>query len=293
MDERSYEQTTEAESERLRRASDDVLMRMGRNLLVYQRIERNLKQLAANRRPLTLGPRIRPDDVRSQIDANRAKTERHTLGQLLPLAFMDADNSEASDSEDLGPIRMTISSRTTFDDDRQFFEWRKGWQEALVATRNRLAHAFLDNVDIETIEGCERAGSELDAAYDTALRLLHWLRSCLDGQTEAMLLGLEHVRSEEFWSSLHLPLSLSALVVALGTTTERLARPDGWCVFDRAAQAVRAEQGDLIAEVLGLGNFRTLQHAAEATDAFAWREEPTRNGTRWLFRWQSTESHLG
>ena len=289
MEERIREESAEAEAEsdRLRRASDDVLMRIGRNLLVYQRIETNLKQLAAARQPLTLEPKMKRDPL-EQIAGHRARIERDTLGRALPKAFIDTGKPDTED-DNAAPLRVILSSRITFDDTPEFREWLKEWQTAVVDARNQLAHGFLDTFDIDNIAGCEQACRKLDDAEEIALRFLHWLRSCIERQAETWVIANDFLRSDAFLTELSSRRTLDALASALGTAAQRLGRPDGWCVYDQADQAIRATEGDLVAEVLDCGHFRTLQEAARTTGAFAWHEEKTSKGRRWLFRWQPSE----
>ena len=275
-------------SEKVRLASDEVLRLIGRNLLVYQRIEMNLKWLEGNGRPIIISRTTTEDLLAEQARANHDDVRRSTLGTTLKRVFGFGGPRAGPDldahAED---FMMTFSSGLEVEDTPEARKWLDEWQDALVGARNRLAHSFFDAFDLETVESCAAACRQLDEEHDTALRFLHFTRSAIATRLQGTMAMKEFLESDDFARDLERIFGLESFARALEREAERLRRADGWCLFATAVRALRASQPDTVAELLSPRKYRTILAAAEATQAFQWLEEPTSKGSRLLFRWRT------
>ncbi len=272
-------------SEKVRLASDEVLRLIGRNLLIYQRIEMNLKRLVANGRPISISRTTTEDQLAEQARANYDDVKRNTLGTGLKRVFgfggLRAGPDLDAHAQD---FMMTFSSILEVEDSPEARKWLDGWQDALVGARNRLAHGFLDAFDLETVESCTAACRQLDEEQDTALRFLHFTRSAIATRLQGAIAMKEFFESDDFTRNLERIFALESFARALEREAEHLRRADGWCLFATAVRAVRGSQPDTVAGLVSSGEYRTLLAAAEAAQAFQWRKEPTAQGSRLLFR---------
>lgn len=272
-------------SEKVRLASDEVLRLIGRNLLVYQRIEMNLKWLEGNARPITISRTTTENLLAEQVRANHDDVKRNTLGTVLKRVFGFVGPRAGTDldahAED---FMVTFSSGLDVQDTPEARKWLGGWQDGLVGARNRLAHGFLNAFDLETVESCEAACRQLDEEHDTALQFLHFTRSVIATRLQGAIAMKDFFESDDFARDLERIFALESFARALEREAESLRRADGWCLFATAVRAVRASQPDTVAGLVSSGEYRTLLAAAEAAQAFQWRKEPTSKGSRLLFR---------
>lgn len=274
-------------SEDLRLASDDTLLRIGRNLLIYQRIETNLKWLEANGRPIVIGKNTTEASLAGQVQANHHDVKRNTLGQAFARAFRIGEAQAQADESAHEEVRLIFSSAIELEDSAHSREWLDQWHATLVGARNRLAHGFFDAFNLETAESCTATCAQLDEEHDTALSFLHFTRSAVAARLQGTSMMGELLGSDAFSQHLAHMMALESFAHFLEQEARRLRRADGWCLFATAVRTVRASQPDTIAQLLSPGNYKTIRSAAEATQAFQWREEPTLKGSRLLFRWRT------
>jgi hypothetical protein len=185
-------------SNRLQRASDDVLARIGRNLLTYQRIEKNLKHLDGSGRPITIDTATTAESLIEQIRMNHSAVERHTLGNVVRRMVRIGDSPGNRGTDWQLENRVILSSETIFEDTPENHAWVSGFHSTVVDARNRLAHDFLDSVDLETIEGCEEACRRLDLEYEVARSFLHFTRSAASDRKQAFQSMLAFLQSDDF-----------------------------------------------------------------------------------------------
>lgn len=268
----------------LQLASDEVLRLIGRNLLLYQRIEKNLKRLDGSGRPITIDAATNDESLIEQVRTNHAVVERYTLGTVVRrlIKIGDSPNDQRTD----GQLEncLTLSTGIAFEDTPETHAWANDFR-TMIEARNRLAHGFLDHFNLETLEGCEEARRQLDREYEAARSYLHFTRSAREYRIQAFQTFTAFLQSDDFAEAYAQMSVLIEFTDALAAEVTRLARPDGWCAFARAVQALRASQPELITTLQSVEGSGSLRAAAEATRAFEWREEPAKRGVRLLLRW--------
>lgn len=265
-------------SERLRQASDEVLLRLGRNLLLFQRIEGNLKRLLPNRSISGSISRF-IDTWREHVD----RAQRKTLGVLSGEYARGEAAADRTANTSLDEPHLSIDFRLDRSNE-DLTSIRIGLQ-SLVESRNALVHLFLERHDLRTLEECERAQRWLDEQHTQALELLHALRFECYALGQGMKHFSELVQSPEFQTEFERAwLQASPLIHAFGHAFKRLERDDGWSVFQTAASQVRSELPDEIAHLKTRYGHRSLKAFILASQLFETKEEPTRAGSRLLFR---------
>lgn len=269
-------------STRIQLASDAALASIGRNLLVYQRIEMNLKQIEINSRPISIDATTTVEQLHEQKRRTRSEVGKYTLGQVLrtALRFEGDPGNPAFDAASGDSSMLTLSFPVVLNDTQATRDWFEN-VKTVIDARNRQAHNFLDDFNLETLEDCEKARLHLDDAYEKAVSFFHFTRSVLTQRQQLWTTGFLADLPEQ----LDQGLTCAFFAGALQEASTRLCRADGWCLFATAAHAVRKSDPDLVAEWLSCGKHKTIRSAAEATQAFRWIEEPTKKGSRLLFRW--------
>lgn len=266
-------------AERLLIASDAVLLRLGRNLLIFQRIEGNLKALLASR---SVSAPI--SELTKNWQAQAERTARRSLGMLTG-DYVDAeDPSDAADTAASPTPHLSIHHAIHWGSSE--FIWTPDQLKALVESRNALAHLFLEQHELDSLEGCERALDWLDEQYSQAIRLLKRLRLECETVGQGWTQFAEMVQSPEFPVEFERAwLRGSLLIHAFANAFIRLKRGDDWAVFSTAAQHVRAELPEEIAEIKPRYGHRSLKALILASAVFETREEETaRGGKRLLYR---------
>ena len=260
---------------------DEVLRRIGRNLLLFQQIEHLLKHLMSNARfegTIASAP--------ANLEEHRAKFHKQTLGQLAGQFTDDvlADAGERDAPENLS--EPWFSFRFTIQTDSAFVEQHTTEMKAVVDARNDLIHHLLPRWSPTSEESTQSALTYLDDQRARVLpvrdRLLGFAKSLQD----AAKAHAEFIASPEGDRQFELQwLRQSRLVLLMGELTSRSNRSDGWTVLATAGQIVWREEPDELKCMAERYGHRTLKKLLQATELFDIDEEPTaRGGTRTIYR---------
>ncbi|MCZ8167273.1 MAG: OST-HTH/LOTUS domain-containing protein [Betaproteobacteria bacterium] len=260
---------------------DDVLRRIGRNLLLFQHIEHLLKQLMTSAR---LEGTVR--SMQTNLEARRAKIHKQTLGQLagqfVDDVLADAGEREAPESVD----QAWFSFGFTIHTDSAFVEQHAAEMKAVVDARNDLIHHFLPRWS-PAFEDSTRAALEyLDQQRAQALPMRDRLQGFVNSLQEAAKAHAEFISSPEGARQFELHwLRHSRLVLLLGEIALRTPRADGWTVLASAGHILRQREPRELENMLELYGHRTLKKLLQATELFDIEEEPTPGGgTRTVYR---------
>lgn len=160
----------------LREAQATVLREVGRNLLLYQYLERQLKDLL-------LAAEFTADmsKLRDALIERREMFQRHTMGRLsqslLDTVFRGEPPQPAlEEAESTAITEPQISFSFTIDSDAGYLAERQQVLATIVAQRNDLAHSFFLSNDLSTIERCDEALARLREQHRYALREWDQLR---------------------------------------------------------------------------------------------------------------------
>jgi hypothetical protein len=269
----------------LENVRNEVLRKIGRNMLLYQQVEHILKFLVASGRIEGNASDLKANHKR-RVDTISKQTLGTTIGQYLE------DNHTVngqinSDSVDLKEAYFSFTFK--LDIDAVYYEKRKGALATLVAERNELIHHLLPRLFPESIERWLETEKILDAQREKLLPEINHLKSMVDALQEARKELVDYLDSDEYKRENELAmLRQSRLVLMLGEIASKAARPDGWMLLSHADQLVREHAPEEIGALKERYGNRSLQELIRATDIFDMAEEPTkRGGVRLLYRLNS------
>lgn len=260
---------------------DEVLRRIGRNLLLFQQIEHILKHLMSSARfegTIAL--------AQANHEERRAKIHKQTLGQLVGQFADDvlADAGERDAPENLS--EAYVSFRFTIQTDSAFVEQHKAEMKAVVDARNDLIHHFLPRWAPASEQSTREALTYLDDQRARAVPMRDRLQGFAKALQDAAAAHADFIASPEGIRQFELQwLRHSRLVLLLGELVTRTNRVDGWMSLATAGQIVGREEPDELMHMTERYGRRTLKKLLEAAEVFDIKEKPTsRGGTRTIYR---------
>lgn len=260
---------------------DEVLRRIGRNLLLFQHIEHLLKHLMSNSRlEGTLS------SAKAFQEERRLRIHRQTLGQLAGQFNDDilADAGERASPE--GISEAWFSFRFNIEADSAFVEQHGAEMKAIVDARNDLIHHFLPRWSPASEDSTREALAYLDAQRARALPMRDQLQSFLKTFQEAAKAHADFMASPEANRQLELMfLRHSRLVLLLGELATKTTRKDGWLDLSTAANVIKELEPEATERMFERYGHRTLKKLLLATELFDVEDEPTpKGGTRTIYR---------
>jgi hypothetical protein len=272
--------TGKAETERTPDV-DEVLRRIGRNLLLFQQIEHLLKHLMSNARfegTIASAP--------ANLKERRAKFQKQTLGQLVGQFTDDvlADAGERDAPESLSEAWFSFGF--TIQTDSAFVEQHTAEMKAVVDARNDLIHHFLPRWSPASEESTQSALTYLDDQRARALPVRDRLQDFAKSLQDAAKAHAEFIASPEGDRQFELQwLRHSRLVLLMGELASRSNRSDGWTVLATAGHIVSRQEPDELKHIAERYGHRTLKKLLQATELFDIDEEPIAGGgTRTIYR---------
>lgn len=261
---------------------NEVLRRVGRNLLLFQQIELLMKFLVANAN-IEVGPAGHTAEQLSRVKAIKKKS----LGQVCSQYFKEifAPSVEDTQSENLTEIRVRSSFRMTSADLDQLSRDQVKF-EAMTEERNDLVHHFLERCQLTDRESLDAALPYLDSQRERALALQQDLKRIHDTMLEGRQALAAYLRSPEADAAFNLMhVQSSKIVTLLAQATQKLARPDGWTLLSSAGNFIAAEDPEQLPSIKRRFGHQGLRDLVAAADLFELREEATAGGGgRLLFR---------
>lgn len=261
---------------------DEVLRRVGRNLLLFQEIELLLKALLSS---------TGIAGYASEIPTKAAQRAREVAGKTLgPLAQQYHDEVLArGDRESHGPDELRepwFSYGFAFEADDEVIEREKAVLDALVVERNDLAHTFLTRWKATSAASTEEALGYLDAQRERATPVRDHLKSALEALKEGRQQAAEHLMSSEGGRQFELAwLQQSRIVQLFVRIAETASRPDGWTVLARAGQLVHEMATDEVSDAKDRYGQGSLKRLLVASELFEVLEEPDGSGnSRTVYR---------
>jgi hypothetical protein len=267
-----------------RALSDEVLRKIGRNVLLFQQIEGLLKYLVTNHRVDTnYCEGTTSADLVARQQKRAAKVQKQMMGTLVG-HYTDSILSDAGEpvleAEDTTHIR--IITTFTIAGDSDFYESRRADMKLMVDERNDLIHHFLPRWQLDSLGHLEMAVAYLDKQREKILPMLDHLQAVTRSVQEAFtVLASDEVQCqfELLW------LQGSPLVELLREVSVQKARPDGWAYLSHAGQIARIEESDAVKHLKERYGHSTLKGLLIASELFDVKDEPLSNGGfRTLYR---------
>lgn len=251
--------------------SDEVLRKIGRNVVLFQKIEALLKHLVTIHRVDGTQANLA---VRQQKRA--AKVQKQMMGTLVG-HYTGSILSDAGEpaQEPHGITEMWMSTTFTISGDRDFYESTRTDMKLMVDERNDLIHHFLPRWRPDSIEHLEEAATYLDKQREKMLPILDHLQ----GVTKSIQEAVSLMASDEMQNQLELLwLQGSPLVELLRDVAVQKARSDGWASLKQATQIARLQDSDAVTHLKERYGYSTLKEVLIGSELFDLKEEPLSNG---------------
>jgi hypothetical protein len=142
----------------LEKAKNEVLRKIGQNMLLFQQVEYLLKYVVANGNFSGSISQLRAQKER-QIELTKKQTLGALVGQYLESTHSACEEAK-EDPVDLGEVHISFSFR--LDVDTVYYETKKEELASLVDGRNELIHHLLPRLNPELIESWLETEEYLD-----------------------------------------------------------------------------------------------------------------------------------
>jgi hypothetical protein len=262
--------------------TDEVLRRVGRNLLLFQQIELLLKDLLSK-----TGIAGHISEIPRKIAQRAEDVGGKTMGQLAKQyveEILGESSATASTPEEIHEVYVSYEFKIEADQATRDLD--KAVLDALVEERNHLAHTLLKQWNPASAASTEEALAYLEAQRERAIPVRDRLKSMNETLHQGLKEHGDYMMSEEGGRQFELAwLQQSHLVQLLAQIAQAAARPDGWTVLARAGQLARELAADDMKQLgtrFGQSSLKRLLLAAEIFEVY---EEPTESAhTRTLYR---------
>jgi hypothetical protein len=253
---------------------DEVLRRLGRNLLLFQQIEHFLKWLLANHKGGGTAETYQANQ-QEQTDCINKKMLGLLVEKYGNELLQDA-GAEVSE-EDRPAGWFSFSFRVS--GDTEFVESMRQNLKLMTDERNELVHHFLPRWQPESPEKIAETLAYLDAQREKVLPMFEHLKSTATHMQETRRLHLNFMASPEFEKQSELLwLQASPLVDLLREVTSQYHREDGWTYLGHAGNLAAKEMPEELGSLKKNYGFRTLKKLLVGCEIFDVFDEPLPNG---------------
>lgn len=262
---------------------DEVLRKVGRNLVIYQQIELMLKALA-NWAPIS-GTLF---DVTAEQEKRRSQLSKMGMGQAMEYALRALGSSPtkppAQATADTAEVWMAISVELSGGE--TLAATIQPGIDAMRVQRNRLVHHLLEDWEMLSPTSCSVISSQLDtqrvAAMEVHERLKHYIDALAD-------IAREHLAAWEPGGAGDQALRMHSLqhdptVARLVAIVADDAAHGGWVDMSTAGRKLRERDSSGLDELLSSQKLKGLGQLVARVGLFEERVEPTPNGTRRMIR---------
>jgi hypothetical protein len=261
---------------------NEVLRKIGRNLMLFQQLEYLLKYIIANGNISGYASQLKDKKIK-QDDKIRVKT----LGQLVT-SYIDTVHSVDAGSpelaEDLDEAHFSFSFK--IESDSAYYESRKTILTQILTERNELVHHLLPQFDTSSSQSCIELDNKLEEQSGRIRREIEEVRavaaSLEKGRQELAGFLTSDAGTKQIYAS---HLQQSRLTLLLADFSVKLGTEDGWVSMSAAGQLLKEHAPNEIALLKKNYGCKTLKSVILATDIFDVMDENTlKRGTRALYR---------
>lgn len=265
---------------------DEVLRKIGSNLLLFQQIEGLLK--------LLLGTSQVQGTASTMIAYQQQRIEeiqKRMMGLLVKKyidEILSEPDSALQEPKDLSLPWISCSFKTA--GDSKFNELQSKSLKMMVDERNELVHHFLPRWQPDSPDHMADASSYLDKQRERVLPVWEHLVSVVNAKQRLVNLVASNEWSQRFELLL---LQESPLIRLLLEIATQISRSDGWTYLAHAGKFAHMQLADDVVnmkEIYGYGTFKKLLIASELFEIF---DEPLpAGGLRTLYRVRSKKFHF-
>jgi hypothetical protein len=263
-------------------ARNETLRRIGRNVVLFQDLERILKFIAAAQHPSM--PLSKAKEMRDErADSIRTQTLGQVAGDVVRTLYADSDSESAVPAEITEPW-LALSFR--IGTDSTSIEESRKKLKSLVDERNDLVHHVLPRWNLHDIDSCSALSAELDEQRLRIIREIDRYRRYANAVTEMARELQAFIDSDDGRRQLDLAfLQQSRLAALLASVTAERARADGWTLLSVAGAQLNNLIPEELARLKAEHGKGSLQKLVAAIDLFEMRTEDMPNGgTRAIYR---------
>lgn len=282
-DYRSLKSISFDSDEGLDKVKNEVIRKIGRNVVLYQDIERMLKLLTIVGNHSGYLSEL-PTLLQKKAARIKKQTMGEVAGQFLGNTYSGIKENKETAEEGLKEIRLSF--QFNMECDKDLFEAKKQTLSSIVADRNELIHHFLSKFNLQTIESCLEAEEYLDQQRDKILPQHEELRSFVATFREVLKEYEEFINSEEGEKFIdHMCRRQSLVISLLEDISKQMARADGWALVSLAGQLIKQHAPEELVTSNKKHGSNTLKKSILATGLFDLKEESTeKGGIRLLYK---------
>lgn len=248
----------------LKPTHDEVLRRIGRNLLLFQQIEHFLKFLLSTHKSGGTAKTLKAN-WQERVESISKKM----LGQLVEKyaneVLQDAGEEVAEEESPAGWFSFTFR----ISGDAEFVESMRRDLKVMTDERNELVHHFLPRWQPDSPEKMAEALAYLDTQREKVLPMHEHLRSTIGRMQESRQKLLDFMASPEYEKQSELMwLQVSPLVSFLSEVTTKIHRKDGWCYLAHAGELAAKELSEELKNLKERYGFKTLKKLVIGSELF-------------------------
>lgn len=269
----------------LKPTQDEVLRRVGRNLLLFQQIEHFLKFLLSTHKSGGTA-----ETIKTNLQKQAEGISKKMLGQLVEKYATEVlkDAGEAVPEEEGSADWFMFSF--SMSGDTKFVESIRRDLKVMTDERNELVHHFLPFWQPDSSEKMTEALVYLDTQREKVLPIHEHLRSTIGHIQESRQKLLDFMASPEYEKQSELMwLQASPLVSFLSEVTTKIHRKNGWCYLAHAGDLAAKELAEELKNLKEHYGFKTLKKLVIGSELFDVVDEILPGGGfRTLYRLRST-----
>lgn len=254
--------------------SDEVLRRIGRNLVIFQQIEQFLKLLLANHKNAGT-PANYAANLQKQTECINKKMLGHLVEKYGTEVLQDA-GEQVPDAE--RPDNWFVFSFRVCGD-TEFVETMRRDLKLMTDERNDLVHHFLPRWKPGNDDVLNEALAYLDAQREKVRPMHEHLRNNVRHLHESANVLSDFIASPEYEKQTELMwLQASPLVRLFCDVATQYHRRDGWTYLAQAGDLAAKELPDELKALKERYGFKTLKRLLVGSEMFEIFDEPMENG---------------
>lgn len=261
---------------------NEVLKKIGRNMLLFQQLEYLLKIIVANGKLSGYSSEL--ENIKNK---QVAKVNKQTMGQVAGQYIKNSNpDYESSEPEEINEPYFSFNFRIGCDS--IYYETKKEALSRLVSERNELVHHLLPIFDSTSEKSCEELGIKLDGQSEKIRNEIKEMQSIVkalhDGKKQlASFLASEEGQRQ--WEHTFLEQKIAILLADIASQVEK---SDGWTSMSYAGQFVKQHAPEELVLLKDKYAYKSLKRFILATEIFDICEEATpRGGNRVFYRLKS------
>jgi len=266
----------------LEEVTNEVLRKIGRNVLLFQQMELALKNLVGTANISGYVSELKSEQA-DKIESVRTQTMGQLVGQYIENNNPDKNNN-SDEPENLKEIHISISCY--IETDEETHKQQKELMASLVEERNNLVHHFLPTFDQTSIQSCINAQKKLDKQAEKVRHEVKNFRGILTAQNEMKNDITDFMKTKQYRDFIEVSVAQqSPLANILIELTQTIVSDDGWVVLHKAFNTINQKSPLEIKNLKQNHGCKKLKEMMIKTELFEFSEEQTsKGGSRVLYR---------